>query len=308
VKDLSRLLERWPVAWVDVHGLGDEKTLLELGELFGLHRLALEDVVNVVQRPKVEDFGAHLYVVIRMLTRSDTLVSEQVSLFLGDRWALTFQEWPGDYLEPVRKRIRDGRPRLLNSGADYLTYALLDAIVDSYFPLMEDYGERLDALQDKVMEEARPELNREIYEIRRELVGVRRAIWPLREVFSSMMRESTPLITDNTRTYLRDCHDHTVQAMDLIEASREMAGSLRDVYLSSVGNRMNEIMKVLTIFAAIFIPLTFIAGIYGMNFNPEVSRWNMPELNWVWGYPFALGLMAAVAIAMIFYFRRKGWF
>jgi magnesium transporter len=310
VRDVAQIpsyLERWSVTWVNVDGLGDAKVLEQLGDLFHIHRLALEDAVNVTQRPKVEEFEDHLFIVIRMLMREETLRSEQVSLFLGRGYVLTFQEHSGDCFDPVRERIRKRRPRLTNSDADYLAYALLDAVVDHYFPLLEDVGEHLDGLQEAVIAAPAQEHIQDIYGIRRDLIRMRRNIWPLRELFSSMLRESTPHIREDTRAYLRDCHDHTVQATDLLEAAREMAGSLMDFYLSSMGNRMNEIMKVLTIYAALFIPLTFIAGIYGMNFDPGASPWNMPELGWALGYPFALGLMAVVAAVLLLYFRRKKW-
>jgi magnesium transporter len=307
VSDLPAYMERWPVTWVNVDGLGDRKLLEQLGELFRIHRLALEDVVNVTQRPKVDEFDEQLFIVIRMLVRQQALRGEQVSLFLGDGYVLTFQERSGDCLEPVRERIRKRRQRLTSSGADYLAYALLDAVVDNYFPLLEDVGEHLDGLQEQVIASPRQEHIQAIYGIRRDLIVMRRSIWPLRELFTSLERESMKQIREDTRKYLRDCYDHTVQATDLLEAAREMAASLMDFYLSSMGNRMNEIMKVLTIYAALFIPLTFIAGIYGMNFDPAASPWNMPELGWALGYPFALGLMAVVAVILLTYFRRKGW-
>ena len=311
LRDLSMVrsyLDRWSVTWVNVDGLADHKALEQLATLFHIHKLALEDVVNVSQRPKVEEYDEHLFVVIRMLMRDELLRSEQVSLFVGKGYLLTFQERDGDCLDPVRERIRKGRQGLRSGGSDYLAYAVLDAVVDQNFPLLEDLGEQLDDLQEQVIAEPKQEQIRQIYAIRRDLIRMRRNIWPLRELFSEMVRDTTPHIRDETRTYLRDCHDHAVQVTELLEGAREMAASLMDFYLSSMGNRMNEVMKVLTIYAALFIPLTFIAGIYGMNFDPQASRWNMPELGWALGYPFALGLMAVVAGVLLLYFRRKKWF
>lgn len=298
---------RWPVLWVDVDGLGDAALIAEIGRLFDLHPLALEDVLHVHQRPKHDEYGRCHFVVGRMLTPGERLDTEQVSLFFGRDFVVTFQERAGDCWEPVRERIRKAQGRVRSAGADYLAYALLDAIVDAYFPVLEEFGERLEALEDRVV--ARPDRSAigEIHSARRDLLTLRRAVWPLRDALNSLQRD-VHLVTDETRVYLRDCYDHTVRIIDVIETGREIAAGLMEVYLSSLSNRMNEIMKVLTIIATIFIPLGFVAGIYGMNFNPEISPWNMPELNWRWGYPFALGLMAVVAGVLLAYCWRKGWF
>jgi magnesium transporter len=207
----------------------------------------------------------------------------------------------------VRDRIRKGGNKIRNTGPDYLAYALLDAFIDNYFPFLEQLGERLETLEDEVILRPDTQTITQIHRIKRDLLTMRRAVWPLRDALTSLIRESTPLITDDTRIYLRDCYDHTIRLIDLLETYREIATGLTDIYLSSMSNRLNEVMKVLTIFTAIFIPISFIAGVYGMNFNPNSSPWNMPELNWKWGYPFALALMAAVAIVLLIYFRRKGW-
>jgi magnesium transporter len=307
VDELRGILAAWPVTWVNVDGLGEAEVIGRLGEMFQLHRLALEDVLSLHQRAKLDTYGDTAYVVLRMATLGEAVETEQFSLFLGRNFVLTFQERPGDCLDPVRVRIREGRKRLRGSGPDYLAYALIDAVVDSYFPLLESYGERLDALQDEVIGQPTRHTVARIHDARNDLLTLRRAIWPLRDVVSSLLREGTPHVADDTRIYLRDCHDHTVQVIEILENFRDIVSSLMDVYLSSVGHRMNEIMKVLTIFAALFIPLTFITGLYGMNFNPDASRWNMPELNWWLGYPFALTIMLSVAVAMLVYFWRKGW-
>ena len=301
------LLEKCPVTWVNVDGLGDAATIEKIGRIFCLHRLSLEDVVNVHQRAKGEQYPSYYFIVVRMAHAGERLETEQLSLFLGRNFVLTFQERDGDCFHPVRQRIRKGGNKLRNSGPDYLAYAVLDAFIDNYFPLLEQLGERLEALEDEVISRADRQTIAEVHKTKRDLLTLRRALWPLREAISALLRERTALIADETRIYLRDCYDHTIQLIDLLETYRELASGLTDIYLSSLSNRLNEIMKVLTIFSAIFIPLTFIAGIYGMNFNPERSPWNMPELNWKWGYPFSLGLMAAVTIGMLIYFRKKGW-
>lgn len=306
-REIADFLEKYPVTWINVDGLGDAAVIQALGEIFGIHRLALEDVVNTHQRPKVEQYDKHVFIVGRMVEMGQRVEMEQLSLFLGKNFVLTFQEAAGDSFDPVRARIRKAGGRIRNAGPDYLAYALLDAFIDHYFPVLEAYGERLEAMEEEVISRPGPPLVSRIHEIRRDLMGLRRAIWPLREAVNSLVREPRPFITDETRIYLRDCYDHTIQIIDLLENYRDIASSLMEVYLSSMGNRLNEVMKILTMFTALFIPLSLVAGIYGMNFNTEKSPLNMPELTWYFGYPFALCLMAAVALGMFLFFRKKGW-
>jgi magnesium transporter len=265
-------------------------------------------VVNTHQRPKVEPYDDHLYLVAQMAYRTEFLRTEQVSLFLGPGYVVTFQEREGDCLEPVRTRIRKGGPRLRNGRADYLAYAVLDAVVDHYFPITEEYGDLLESLQTEILSDLELDASRRIHALRSDLLTLRRVLHPLRDAISSLLREDSPLIEEGTLLYFRDCHDHIIQLLDLLQVDRETASGLMDLHLSAVSNRMNDIMKVLTIFAAIFIPLTFIAGIYGMNFNTEASPWNLPELDWYWGYPLALGSMAVIAVLMLVYFWKKGFF
>jgi magnesium transporter len=301
-------LAKWPVIWVNVEGLGDAGVIGKLGEIFGLHQLALEDVMNVHQRPKVEQYGDYLFIVARMVRLHEHLETEQLSLFLGKNFLLTFQEGlPGDCLDPVRDRIRKQGGKIRDAGLDHLAYSLLDAVVDSYFPILEEYGERLEALEDEIVVRPGTDTVARVHEIKRNLLTLRRAIWPQRETFSTLLRAETPLITADTRLYLRDCYDHVTQIIDLVETYRELGSDLTDIYLSSIGNRTNEIMRVLTVISTIFIPLTFIAGVYGMNFNTAVSPWNMPELNWYWGYPLSLVLMLAITMGQLMFFRRRGW-
>jgi len=302
----SRVRER-AVTWVNVDGLGNEKVIQEVAKAFDLHLLAVEDIVHVNQRPKMDEYGDLRFVVLRMPRSSDTLETEQFSLLLGPGIVLTFQEQIGDCLEPVRARLREGRPRIREGSAGYLAYAILDAIVDAYFPLLEYYGDQLEDLEADVLDHQNQETIRSLHQVKRDLATLRRYIWPLRELMSSLARDESGLIDETTQVYLRDCHDHALRLMDIVESYRDVSSGLMDLYLSIVSNRMNEIMKVLTIIATLFIPLSFIAGLYGMNFNPEKSPWNMPELNWYFGYPFAWGLMIAVAIVLLLYFKRKGW-
>jgi len=299
-------LGRWPVTWVNVEGLGDAAVIKQLGEVFKLHGLALEDVVSLHQRAKVEQYAGHLYIVARMPRSGERIDTEQVSLFLGRDFVLTFLEDPGDCFDAVRERLRQHRGRLRESGADYLAYSLLDAVTDAYFPVLESYGERLDRLEEHVLDRRR-NIFAAIHEIKTDLLVLRRAIWPHREAFNALVRDPCALVSAETRVYFRDCYDHTVQMIDLVEMYRELGSDLRDLYLTSTSNRMNEIMKVLTVITTVFMPLSFIAGVYGMNFDPKASRWNMPELQWKYGYPFALSLMAVATVGMLLAFRRRGW-
>ncbi|QSZ68204.1 magnesium/cobalt transporter CorA [Methanofollis aquaemaris] len=301
--DLPPYLEKESITWIDVTGLGDIAAIETIGEIFGLHPLVLEDVLNTEQRPKMEDYGETIAIILKWIgyQAGDTLVDEQISLVLGKNYVISFQERPLNVFEPVRTRIRGGAWRARRLGADYLAYALVDAVVDSYFAAMETFGEKIEAVDNALIEDPDADAIRAIQKVRRELLYLRRQIWPLREVVSSMERTESPLFADQTGVYLRDVYDHIVQVIEALETYRDMSAGMLDIYLSSTSNRMNEVMKVLTIIATIFIPLSFITGIFGMNFR------FMPELAWEFGYYACLGLMAAVAIGMLAYFRKKKW-
>lgn len=310
--DCAAYLDTESVSWIDIEGLGNVETWKKLNQVFQLHPIALEDIVNVPQRPKVEEYDDHLVVIARMVTlveASDIFLSEQISFVLGKNYLLSVQE-ESDYdcLEGVRERIRTSKGTMRRQGADYLLYALLDAIIDGVFPILEIYGELIEDLESEVLSEPTPKTLQKINIIKRDLLTIRRTLWPQRDAINSLIRDGNDLIRDEVRVYLRDCYDHTIQIIDMVETYREIASSLTDIYLSSVSNRMNEIMKILTIISSIFIPLTFIAGIYGMNFNTEKSPYNMPELNTYWGYMVVLIVMGMIAIAMLIFFARKGWF
>ncbi|HEY9609497.1 magnesium/cobalt transporter CorA [Allocoleopsis sp.] len=311
-EDCARYLDTESVSWVDVQGLGSEDILKRLGKVFDLHPLVLEDVVNVPQRPKVEDYDDQLVIIAQMVMlkeKGDGFWIEQVSFVLGKHYLLTVQEEPQrDCFGPVRDRIRNNKGIVRKAGPDYLAYALLDAVIDGFFPVLEDYGERIEALENEVMLNPTRHTLEKIYQVRRELLALRRSIWPQRDAINTLIRAGSNLMRPDVSIYLRDCYDHAVQVMDMVETYRELASGLMDVYLSSVSNKMNEIMKFLTVMSSIFIPLTFIAGIYGMNFNTEKSPLNMPELNWYWGYPLCLATMAAIAAALCLFFWRRGWF
>lgn len=299
------------VSWVDVQGLGSEDILQRLGKVFTLHPLVLEDAVNIPQRPKVEEYQDQLLIVAHMVTKladGEGFLSEQVSLIVSQNYLLTIQEEPEqDAFEPVRGRIHHDKGIIRQQGTDYLAYALIDAVIDGFFPVLEDYGERLEDLQDEVVAKPTKHTLNKIHKVKRELLLLRRAIWPQRDAINSLIRDDCQLISPPVRIYLRDCYDHTVQVIDMVETYRELASNLMDIYLSSISNRMNEVMQTLTVISTIFIPLTFLAGIYGMNFDRSASPWNMPELGWYYGYPTILGLMMAIAAGLLIYFWRKGW-
>jgi magnesium transporter len=288
--------------------LQDVEILQRLGNHYGLHPLALEDVLHTGQRPKLEAYNDHCFVVLKEVhLGEDGLQAEQMSLFLGKGWVITLQERSGDPFEPVRQRIRDAKGRIRKMGADYLAYALIDALVDGAFPLLEELGERIEKMEGELMSNPTRRTLQEIHATRRLLLYLRRVAWPQREVIHQLAREDSELIAPETRIYLRDCYDHAVQILDLVETYRDLSTGMLDLYISGVSNRLNEVMKVLTVVATIFIPLTFITGLYGMNFNTHTSPWNMPELNWTWGYPAVLTVMACVVAGMLLYFRRKRW-
>lgn len=294
------------VSWMDVQGLGSEKILKQVGEIFKLHPLLLEDVVNVPQRPKVEDYNQQMLIVAHMVRpkpQENGFETEQVSFVLGKNYLLTMQEEElEDCFEPVRERIRTNQGKVRQLGADYLAYLLMDVLIDGYFPVVEDYGERIEDLEDKIMRSPTRETLQEIYAVRRELLALRRLIWPLRDVMNLLIRSSNKLMATEVQIYFRDCYDHVIQLLDIIETYRELASSLMEIYLSSMSNKMNEVMKFLTVISTIFIPLTFIAGVYGMNYQ------YMPELAWKWGYFVCWAVMIAIAGGLIVYFWRRGWF
>jgi len=304
VKECVYFTDTSLVTWIDVDGLHEIEIIQQVGDCQGLHPLVLEDILNTQQRPKVEDFDDYLYIVLKMLyLREGEPTAEQVSLIVGSNFVISFQEGIcGDVFAPIRERLRNGKGRIRGMGADYLAYSLMDAIVDNYFIVLEELGERIELLEEAVLAATTPQTARQIHRLKRDMIFLRKSVWPLREVIGALERRESHLVTEAVTVYLRDLYDHTIQVIDTVEANRDMLAGLLDVYLSSVSNRMNAIMKVLTIIATIFMPLTFIAGLYGMNFK------HMPELEWHWGYPAVLLLMASVAIGMLQFFRRKRWF
>ncbi len=313
VQDLPGFIARhrpdWSaVRWINVDGLGDLGVIRALAEKYHLHPLAIEDVLHVPQRPKVQayeeegGFQARLFIIVRELElRENILHTEQVSIFVGHKTVLTFQETPGDVWDPIRQRIRTAGSTLRRNDASFLAYSLIDAIVDEAFPILELFGDRLEELEDRVLQHPTPDTIQEIHRIKRELLLVRRALWPMREVLHKMQREPHECFSEVTQTYIRDVYDHAVQAIDIVETYREVATGLTETYMTSMSNRMNEIMKVLTIMGTIFIPLTFLAGVYGMNFH------HFPELDWPYAYPVFWAICLVTAGGMILWFRRRGW-
>jgi magnesium transporter len=307
VLELDSITATYQRVWIDVVGLGSEATLRTLANMYHLHPLVIEDVVNVHQRAKVEEFDDGLFVVARMVDGQDPTVTEQLSMYLKGNVLISFQERPGDCWEPLRQRLRQRRGKVAINDLDYLLYSMLDAVVDSYFPIIEHIVEQVDHLEMEITEQVRTEQMSRIHDMRGQLLGLRRAIRPHREMINELVRDSIPQIHPETRVHLRDCYDHVIQVIDTVDTYREVTSDLRDFYLSSVSNSMNEVMKLLTIISTIFIPLSFVAGVYGMNFDPEVSPWNMPELKWRFGYFFSLAIMGVMAGGLLIYFRRRRW-
>lgn len=292
------------VTWINVDGIHQVDILERFGECFGLHPLVVEDIVNTEQRPKVEDYGEYIYVVLKMLQYDATgreIITEQASLVLGERYVISFQEREGDVFDPIRERITSNKGRIRKMGADYLAYAIIDSIVDNYFVVLERLGEEVEFLEEELVTNPTPVTLQTIHELKREMLFLRKSVWPLREVIGALERGGSRLIQESTGVYWRDVYDHSIQVIDAVETLRDMLSGILDIYLSSMSNRMNEVMKVLTIIATIFIPLTLIVGIYGMNFR------YMPELEWHWGYFMVWLVMLTVGISMVVYFRRRKW-
>ena len=300
VEELRELQDNWPLIWVNVIGLGNLEIIKALGDLFDLHRLAMEDVLNVNQRSKVEEYPNSLFMALRHVVIEPGLSSEQISLFVGKRFVLSFQERPGDCFDAIRDRLRKGKRRI-RTGADYLAYALLDAVIDHFFPILETYGERLEEIEDEVLEAPDNATISRLHAIKRDLVLIRRAVSPMREMATNLLQEDLEYFQGENALFVRDCYDHVLQVIEQLGHYRDVASGLADVYLSCISNRMNEVMRVLTLIATIFIPLSFIAGVYGMNFK------YMPELESAYGYYIALLVMVLVAIGFLYYFKRKKW-
>ena len=298
------------ITWIHVEGCVTPDTLQHLGGLFGLHPLALEDVLNTGQRTKLESYEGQLFLVMHLPAQNRAGVeAQQVSFFLGHNYLISFHDGDTDPFEPVRGRLRRRAGRLRDRGADYLLYGLVDLIVDQGFPLLEDYGEQIESIEEALLDDPDKALLNHIHRLRRELLLLRRLIWPQSEVLRQLLHEDYPSVQDQTKVFLRDCHDHALHILDLLESYREMTTVMLEAYLSSASNRLNEAMRVLTVIATVFMPLTFIVGVYGMNFSVnESSPWAMPELRWAYGYPVVWGVMVLIGIAMLFYFKRRKWF
>ncbi|MFC2159978.1 magnesium/cobalt transporter CorA [Actinomycetota bacterium] len=293
------------ITWINVDGIENIQVLKDIGECFNIHSLTLEDILNTDQRPKLEEYEKYIFIVLKMLSYDDkeeAISSEQVSLILGENYVISFQESEGDIFDPIRARIKNGKGRVRKTGSDYLSYLLLDTIVDNYFIILEKIGEKIEGLEDEVIKNPTQETVSTIHNLKTEMLYLKKSIWPLREVVNKLERGELSLIKKSTSIYLRDIYDHTIQVIDTVETLRDMLSGILDIYLSSVSNRMNEVMKVLTIIATIFIPVTFIAGIYGMNFS------NMPEIGWNWSYLVFWIVVLIIGAAMIIYFKKKKWF
>ena len=292
------------VSWINIDGLHEIEVFEKLGKCFEIHPMVLEDILNTDQRPKMEDLEKHIFLILKMLfidEKTNEIHSEQVSLIFGDNFVISFQESIGDVFDAVRERIRKGKGRIQKMGPDYLVYCLIDAIIDNYFIILEKIGDKVESLEEDLVDNPKTEIIQMIYTLKREMIYLRKSVWPLRELINGLLREESKLVKKETHIYLRDLYDHTIQTIDTIETFRDMISGMLDIYMSSISNKMNEVMKVLTIFAAIFIPLTFIAGVYGMNFK------YMPELSIPWAYPAVWVIIIIVAVTLLGFFRFKKW-
>jgi len=304
IEECLKLKDTPTVSWINIDGLHDIELLEKLGKGFELHPLILEDILSTSQRPKFEDYEKHFFIVLKMLSfnaENQSVEAEQVSMILGPNYVISFQERTGDVFEPIRERIRNAKGRIRKMGPDYLAYALLDAIVDNYFVILERLGEKIESMEEEVIGDPTEQTVQQIHSLKREMILLRKSIWPLREVIGGLQKSESSLVKETTDIYLRDVYDHTIQIIDTIESYRDMVSGLLDIYLSSLSNKMNAVMKVLTIIATLFIPLTFVAGIYGMNFE------YMPELKVRWAYGAVWLVMIAVAVVMLCYFKKKKW-
>jgi len=302
--DAGIVLNSSDVFWIDIKAIHDEKLISSIGSQFDIHPLVLEDILNTKQRPKIEFFDNYIYIVIKMLTwdqKKKNINTEQISLVIGNNYVISFQEKEDDIFEPLRERIRRGKGRIRGMGSDYLAYAILDITVDNYFIALEGIGEHMELLEDKLLKNPNDQILKEIYIVKRENLLLRKSVWPLREINAQLERYDSPLVRKKTRPFLRDLHDHTMHVIDNVETYRDMIAGLLELYISTLSNKTNDVMKVLTIIATIFIPLTFIVGVYGMNFE------HMPELHWPWAYFFVMAAMGLIAMAMLWYFRKKKW-
>jgi len=304
VEECFSLKQKPSISWINVDGIHDVEIIQKLGDCFKIHPLVLEDIVNTNQRPKIEEYDSYLFLVVKMLSideQTQELRIEQVSLILGSNYVISFQEQKGDVFTSVRERIRTDKGQIRRMGADYLAYSLIDAIIDNYFGILEGIAEEVEIIEQDVISDPKPEILEQIYHLKQKMIHLRKSVWPLREVINSALRDDSALIKQGTKIFLRDVYDHTIQVIDTIETFRDMISGMLDIYMSSVSNKMNEVMKVLTIFAAIFIPLTFIAGIYGMNFV------YMPELSLRWTYPLVWIVFIVVGASLLAFFKYKKW-
>ncbi len=308
LEDIVKQADRWPVIWLDCTGLADITLIEEIGKIFGLHMLALEDVVNTGQRPKVDFFEDHAFVVLRMIDDVALGRYEQVSIFFGEKFVITFQERKGDPFDPVRRRIEVSEPsRLRTQSADYLAYALIDAVVDSYFAPIEAASETVERIEDDMLSGPQQRQMQQLHQSRREVLALKGVLWPLRDALASLIRNDVPFVTAETKVFLNDTLDHAIRLIELVETQRDTLTGLIEMHLSLSQARTNDVISLLTIVSTIFIPLTFLVGVWGMNFSPDASPWNMPELHAYYGYPLALLFMALIAVALVAYFKWKKW-
>jgi len=310
-EEIKKYVDSNKKLWINVDGIQHTKLIGKIGEQFKINPLTLEDILNTAHRPKTEDLTDYLFIVFKILSiekASQQLKVEHISLILGNNFILSFQEDENDEFEIIRENLRKNKGHIRDNGIDYLAYRILDFAIDNYFIVLENIGDRIEVIEDELLDKPSNETLHQLYKLKGDMVTIRRVVWPLRETVNSLEKTESHLIKRNITPYLRDLYDHLIQIIDTTENYREMISGMMDIYLSSISNKLNEVMKVLTIISTLFIPLTFIAGIYGMNFNTQASPYNMPELNWLFGYPFVLTIMSLVAVSLLIFFKRKKWF
>ena len=303
--ELLAVKDKPTVSWIHIDGIHDTRVLEQLGAVFGLHPLILEDILNTDQRPKMEDLGDYIFIVLKrfcnICDQNNDITSEQISVILGPNYVISLQEKEEDILNPIRDRIRTGKGRIRKAGADYLAYSIIDIILDSYFSILETLGEKIELEEEALLSNPMGRTLQAIQHLKRDMIFLRKSVWPLRETISALERSESPLIQESTGIYLKDIYDHAIQVLDTVETYRDMLSGMIDIYLSSLSNRMNQVMKVLTVIATIFMPMTFLAGVYGMNFK------HFPELEWRWAYPLFWTVNLAIAVVMLILFKRKKW-
>lgn len=310
IQDIIQQKDKFSITWIDISGLSDTNMISQIGKIYGLHPLTIEDILNTEQRPKLDVFDSYIFIILRIHfydNKTNILNYNQINLILGHNFVITIQERLSPVFNSIKDSLQNPQNLIHKKGPDYLVHALLDVSVDTYYQILEAIGDVIEKVEEKVITNPSTEVVKQIHSLKRNMIFLRKSVWPLREIISGLHHKVSSLIQESTLLYLKDVYDHIVQVIDTVETYRDLLSGIMDIYISSINNKLNEVMKVLTVFATIFIPLTFVSSLYGMNFNTEVSPFNMPELHWRYGYFFVLSIMLAIVIAMLAFFKRRKW-